>query len=216
MKRFNKIFLLIIILVGIFMLAAGCKKINFEFFKASDDNTDSEISTTTEDDQNSIEIANDDSLETDKIADTEGTEEDIANAAATPTPEGIQPSANVDLSIYTVDAEKGVVVPVTAVIPEVSEITPSLIVEYVVESLADQSINIEIKNVTQEADTIIVNFDKAFKDMGSGYEAAILDAMAQSLIDNLDDYNKVIYRVNDGAYVSGVFEYGINEVYFTR
>ena len=49
--------------------------------------------------------------------------------------------------------------------------------------------------------------------MGSGNEAAILDAIAQSLLDNLTDYSKVIFRVEGKAYVSGVFEMDINDVY---
>ena len=46
--------------------------------------------------------------------------------------------------------------------------------------------------------------DKApLTNVGAGFEEAILNAIAQSIADNLDDYNKVIYRVEGGPYKSG-------------
>jgi len=141
---------------------------------------------------------------------------DVSSANPTPTQAPIQPNANKDLQVYTVNSITAEIEPVTALVPQNSKITAQLVVDTVVESLADQSIIIKVDSVTTEDDKIIVSFDKdkaPYSDMGSGYEAAILDAIAQSLIDNLKEYKKVIYRIENNAYVSGVFEYGINEAY---
>lgn len=219
MKQSGKIVLLVIMLAGIFVFAAGCDKINFRFFNASEENTVSD-STADEDNQNKKDIESNTSSDTDTLTQTtDETDSTPSTEETTPTAAAIQPVANIDLPIYTVDAEKGVVIPVTAVIPEGSGITKELIVENVVNALADQSIIIDVIDVAEQDDAVIVNFSSEnppYKNMGSGYEAAILDAIAQSLIDNLDQYNKVIFHVDGGAYISGVYEYGVDEPYFTR
>lgn len=152
---------------------------------------------------------------TDKLKDTtKGEANNSSNPSPTPTP--IQPDANRDLQVYTVNGGSGDIEPVIALVPQDSKITAQLIVDTVVESLADQSIIIKVDSVSTEGNKIIVNFtkDKApFSDMGSGYEGAILDAIAQSLVDNLKEYSKVIYRIENQPYVSGAFEYGINEAH---
>lgn len=216
MKLFIKRIILVITILNLFILS-GCDKVNFGFFNNSDDDLGSvqvlddidEADTEADEDTNisSNNNANDDTSEInkEKVTDTS----DI-----TPTP--IQPNANKDLLIYTVNSTTAEIEPVTALIPQDSQVTAKLIVDTVVESLADQSIIIEVDSVTTEDDKVIVSFDKdkaPYSDMGSGYEGAILDAIAQSLIDNLKDYNKVIYRIENQPYVSGAFEFGINEAY---
>lgn len=229
MKRSNNSFLLAILVSLVLLFATGCDKINFEFFNASEeeetqsveasddnqDNTDTTISddkATTQDEAQSS--ASDDTQESAQDSNKGSNKETV-----TPTSSPVQPNANVDLPLYTVNADSGEIEAVTASIMKGTEITPQLIVDTVVESLADQSIEIKVKDVTTKDDAIIVDFDKnktPSKNMGSGYEGAILDAIAQSLMDNLEDYNKVIYRIDGEAYVSGAFEYGIDEAHFER
>lgn len=214
MKRCGKKFILIIILVGTFLLA-GCNKFNFGIFDASKEEGRSDITSVPDEDQNGTQEDNDVTKTPDK---TQGTADDVSAAGenTTPVPSSIQPNANIELTVYVVDADTGEIEPVTALIPKSSEITPELIVTTVVESMADQSIDIGIDEVIPEGDTVIVSFmkDRApYSNLGSGYEGAILNAIAQSLIDNLTDYSKVIYRVEGKAYVSGAFEYGIDDVY---
>lgn len=216
MKYFNTKLILIILLIGLFL--TGCSKMNLNSFNASEENN-TKFSVTIIPDSGSSEP------QTDKEATniTEGAKssekfstESVSSASATPTMAAIQPPATTDLPVYTVNVEAGEIVPVIAAVPKNSTITPEFIVNTVVDSMADQSIIIGIKDVTVKGDTVIVNFDKdktPYNNTGSSIEAAILDAIAQSIIDNLDNYNKVIYRVNDGAYVSGSFELGINEPY---
>jgi len=215
MRQYKKNFILIIVIMGIILLA-GCNKFNFHTFTNSEDSSDIQT-TIAPKDQNSTDINN-------KTEDTQANSENITPSSedilqsenATPTSTSIQPTSNIDLQVYTVDSDLGEIEPVTAAVPAGSEITPQLIVDTVVESLADQSINIVVKDVTTKDDIVIVNFDKdntPYKNLGSDYEGAILDAIAQSLIDDLKDYKKVIFRVDGGAYVGGAFETGIDEYY---
>lgn len=211
MKNFNKKFILIIMLIGTFLLV-GCNKFNFDIFDASKEEAGTDITSAPEDNQGGIT----DSPEVTKAAGTDGTDISAAGVDTTPTPAAIRPNANVDLTVYTVNADSGEIETVTALIPEGSEITPRLVVDTVVDSLADRSIDIGIDDVQSKGDKVIVSFmkDKApYSNIGSSYEAAILDAIAQSLIDDLPDYKEVIYRVEGKAYVSGAFEFGIDEVY---
>jgi cytoskeletal protein RodZ len=219
MKQGSRLFIMMIILVGMLLLT-GCDKINFSTFQASKEETNEETTTTDEDsesskDEKDITNVNGSKDETNKSS--EDTEEDSGEASnQTPTPSSIQPSENIDLPVYTVNATSGDVEPVTAAIPKSDKLSPELIVDTVVESLADQSIIVGVKTVTTKDDTVIVNFTKdnpPSKNQGSGYEGAILNAFAQSLLDNLDDYHKIIFHIDDKAYISGVYEYGIDEVY---
>ena len=131
----------------------------------------------------------------------------------------IEPVATKEISIYTLNETTLEVEVVEALVPEESEITPDLIVDMVVDSLADRLVMVGIDEVTTKDDTVIVSFlsDVApSANVGSGPEGTILDCLAQSLVDNLvnyPDYPKVIFRLEGQAYASGHFEFGINEVY---
>jgi hypothetical protein len=122
-----------------------------------------------------------------------------------------------ELSIYTIDSETAEKIALTAVVSADREITPQLIVDKVVESMADQAFMIGIDSVTTQDDAIIVSFldnQPPVMNVGSSVEGEILDAIAQSLLDNLEgEYHKVIYRVMGEAYVSGHFAFDIDHVY---
>ncbi len=218
MKQFSKVLIMMFVLVGMLLLT-GCDKINFSTFDGSKTETSTEI-TPTDQTSNSSKVEND-NTEAEVTKDNASKPSENAESpnqvnSASPTPSLIQPTENIDLSVYTVNANSGDVEPVTAAIPKSSDLSPTLIVDTVVESLADQSIIIGIKDVTTKEDIVIVNFTKdnpPSKNLGSGYEGAILDAFAQSLLDNLSDYHKIIFRIDDKAYTSGAYEYGIDEVY---
>lgn len=215
MKQNNKKVILITIIFCILLLT-GCKNIRFSTTKG----TENPKVLKTED-QNLDETNIDgEEIDTTQEEETENkTQEEVKKTELKedPTPTVIQPVANTELMVYTVnsDAEKETV---TAMIPKKDEITPQLIVDTVVDSMADNSLTINIESVTTEEASVIVSFykDQSFLNVGGGYETAILDAIAQSLIDNLDDYNKVIFRMEGDAYVSGHIELGIDEVYLEK
>ena len=210
MEQLKRFFILIIMISGLLLLA-GCNIFSFDFFDGSE-----------EDGSSVITLAPSENQEDNSEANKEGTAEDTGNddtqqsTEPTPTPSDIQPTANIELPLFSVNVDTGEVEAVTALVPADAKITPDLIVDKVVESMADRSIEVGIESVSLKGDAVIVSFykDKApLSEIGSGYEGAILDAIAQSLIDNLEEYNKVIYRAEGEAYVSGHNELGINEVY---
>ncbi len=217
MKQFSKLFIMIIMLVGVLLLT-GCDKFNFSTFDASKEEPDAKITAAADDDP-------DGSGDKDSTGSSGTKNEETVNPSSndigktdgsTPTPSLIQPTESIDLQIYTINVTTGNIETVTAAIPKSSELTPELVVDTVVESMADQSITIGIKDVTTKDDIIIVNFDKnnpPHKSLGSGYEGAVLNAFAQSLLDNLNDYRKIIFRIDDKAYEGGAYEFGIDEVY---
>ena len=211
MDRFKKIFILIIMVTGLLLLT-GCSILQFDFFDASKEEDNSSVITLAPSDKEvgsskiSVEKAE---PSISPAAQTQGSE-------ATPTPSVIQPTKNIDLPLYTVNVDSGDIEAVVALVPADTKITPELVVEKVVESMADRSIKVGIESVTTKGDTVIVSFYKdmaPLSEIGSGYEAAILDAIAQSLVDALNDYNKVIFRAEGKAYVGSHIELGINEVY---
>lgn len=131
-----------------------------------------------------------------------------------PTPE-IQINEK-ELSIYSISSETAEKISVVAMIPADAEVTPELIVNKVVESMEDESFTIGVDSVTTEGDKVIVSFtgeEPPVQNVGSSVEGGILDAIAQSLLDNLSDYHKVVFRVMDGPYASGHFEFDLNHVY---
>lgn len=210
MRRFNKKLMIILITGSLFL--TGCDIFRFETFDASKENTDQEVTLAPE------EVEKDNDTDLDDLGSEEPLSQnsDDNNPETTPTPSLNEPIASIELPVFTVDAELGEIKLVTAMIPKGNEITPELIVETVVEAMADQSIMVGIENVTTENKTVIVSFYKdtaPVTGLGGSFEGAILNAIAQSLIDNLDNYSKVIFRIEGEAYVTGHIELGIDEVY---
>lgn len=210
MKHNNKNLVLILVLVIIFVFT-GCSSIRLRTFKDTD-----EPNNNIENNDDMAHIDDTFATDDDKEVAEESSNDDISNNDE-PTPTVIQPIENTELLIYSVDSSSELD-PVIALVPADKEITPELIVDTVVDSMADQSLIIGIENVSTENDTVIVSFysdQPPLRNVGSGFEEAILNAIAQSLMDNLEDYHKVIYRVEGGPYASGHIELGLDEVYFS-
>ncbi len=211
MERSKRHFLLSLIAASCFLLA-GCDMIHLDFFDGNEKDSNSVVTLAPNKEEDSSSPSEEDEPEDISPTVTEKPDQ------ASPTPSNIQPTKNIELQLYTVNVDSGEIEAETALVPADTKITPDLIVEKVVESMADRSIEVGIEKVSYEGDTVIVSFykDKApISDVGAGYEGAILDAIAQSLIDNdkLDKFKKVIYRAEGEAYASGHMELGIDEVY---
>jgi cytoskeletal protein RodZ len=222
MERSNKKLILLSLIISIFLLT-GCDKIHFNFINTTDEKiTDKKVTEAPVDNKDENDVTSVKSEDPDETSRSEETDKSTvattSKEAISPTPSLIAPVANIDLPIYTINGDTGEVEATTALIPKGSEITPGLIVEQVVESMADRSLKVGIEDVTTKNDTVIVSFyhnqAPLNNEVGAEYETSILDAIAQSLTENLKDYKKVIYRVEGKAYVSGHLEFGINEVYF--
>lgn len=207
MKHFNKKVILMLILIGVFIFT-GCSNLKLKTNKDTDDGLKSNIENIN--DPEEINSSDQDDIDNHDSNDEELLDDD------TPTTTVIQPTRNIELLIYVVNSETELD-PVIALVPADNEITPSLVVDTVVDSMADQSLAIGIESVTTQDDTVIISFysnQPPLSNVGSGFEVAILDAIAQSITENLDDYNKIIYRVEGGPYISGHIALGIDEIYF--
>lgn len=131
-------------------------------------------------------------------------------------PDVIAPVKQKEVNIYSMDETSLDVVAAVGLVSEETVLTADIIVDMVVESFSDRLVSIGIDSVTTENDTVIVSFKKdqaPLYNSGSTLEGTILDAIAQSLVDNLKDYPKVIFRVEGNAYASGHFEFAMNEIY---
>lgn len=197
-------------------MLTGCSKFHLKSFDASKEGTGNVVTAGLDNSQ-----SKEDNEKNDKTANPtpETKEGSVPTDIVSPTPSAIKPVAGSELPIYTINEDTGDIEAVTATIQQGVELTPVLIVETVVESMADKSLKIGIESITTKDDIIIVSFYKdqpPLMNVGAGIEGGILDAIAQSLIDNLANYNKVVYRMEGKAYISGHIELGIDEVYFKR
>ena len=98
----------------------------------------------------------------------------------------------------------------------VEELTPEAVVQAVVDSFAEHSLEVGIDSIATEGDTVIVSFlyGKApLTSVGSTVEETILNSIADSLLDNIESCKKVVFRAEGEAYESGHYAFGIDEVY---
>lgn len=152
----------------------------------------------------------------------------IVTAILSPTPVPTEPleevsSPNIELTakelmIYSISSNRKDISSVTALVTA-EEITPQLIVDTVVDSMEDASFLVDVNEVITQEDIIIVDFNKnspPVVNVSKDAETAILDAIAQSLLDNLGDYHKVIYRVEGEAYSSKYRSFAFDYVYIEK
>lgn len=138
------------------------------------------------------------------------------DSANTNTEQTTTPETKIELPIYCIDENTLETIASVATIPANSEITPELIVNEVVKKFAEIELIVKVDSITTQKDTIIVSFkaDAApFLNVGAGVEGSILDSIGMSLIDNMKEYKKVIFRKEGKAYESGHIILGIDEVY---
>ena len=118
--------------------------------------------------------------------------------------------------IYTVDATSESVVNKTVMVKESTEITPELIIDYIIDSLKDESVELNVKDVSYNNGDCIVDFDDTVKSIAkksAKLENAILDAIAQSVLDNVDGCKKIKYRINGSAYSTANRTFALDYVY---
>ncbi len=120
------------------------------------------------------------------------------------------------IRIYTVDADSESVVSKVVMVRANTEVTPSLILEYLADSFKDESLKISFDSVDFSNETCIVSFTDSIYSIASqsvGLEEAVLDATAQSILDNVDGCLAIVFRINNGAYETSNFTFDLNYVY---
>ncbi len=93
---------------------------------------------------------------------------------------------------------------------------PKELLQLVKDSMEDNGYEIGIDEVSVEGNKVIVSFlaDTApAVGLSKAEEKAILDAIAQSLLDNSGDYNKVVFRIMGAEYQSDNYSFQTDDVY---
>ncbi len=137
----------------------------------------------------------------------------------TDVPLTVAPSVTTELPIYTVSGDFTELTAVTALVVAEEEITEQVVVEAVVDALADSAIYVTVNQVTRNQDVVIVDFDATsppVAQVGASIEGLILDAFGQSLLDNVSGCNAVGFSVDGGDYFSGHFEFSKDDIYMRR
>jgi len=192
----------IIVMVAILM-TTGCTYKNNNSGQINNEEQNNEITGTVTDKPSDEETVTDNITGTKAPSDTDNSPE-------------IEPVVTKEVAIYTMNETTLTVESAVALVPFDTELTPEIIVDMVVDSFADRLVTVGIHSVTTNEDMVIVSFlkDKApLFNAGGGLESTILDAIAQSLVDNLPQYPKVVFRGEGEAYSSGHYVFEIDEVY---
>lgn len=117
------------------------------------------------------------------------------------------------LTIYSINSDAMSLIPVS--VKKVSDKnTLKYICSLVVENLDEQ--DVEVSECTKEGTTAIVSFSADSQpvcECSKKMEKLILDAFANSLLDNVPDCDGVIFRCEGKAYKSENRSFGKNEMY---
>ena len=102
-------------------------------------------------------------------------------------------------------------VPVTS-----DKVTPELIMNRVLENIDDKVVVTEIDVFKR---CIYVSFDDNYvplRKCTKKFETLILDCISNSLLDNIDYVDSVVFRSEKGAYQSANYTFDFDEVYSTK
>lgn len=140
-----------------------------------------------------------------------GCGEEKVSPSASPLP--TQKSTMETLTIYSIDSDSMSLIPVV-----VKKQKDTLSAEYIT-SLVEQNLDddgVLIDHVEQEKSTVIVSFSpegKPITGCTKKMEDLILNCFASSLLDNVSNCSKIIYRCKEKAYKSEHRSFKLNEIY---
>ena len=120
---------------------------------------------------------------------------------------------NYSRTIYSIDSDTMSLIPVV-VKKEEKTLTAEYITYLVTQNLEDEDVRVD--HVEQQKNTVVVSFDskaKPVKRCSKQMETLILNCFASSLLDNVKDCKKIIYRCKNKRYKSSHRSFGFNEVY---
>ncbi len=107
----------------------------------------------------------------------------------------------------------------TALISSQDVVTPEFILTLVADAMDELGIDVVIDFVKTVNEKVYISFSSSsgfLKDIDNELEIEILDAVAQSILDNFTEYSKVIYQIDGGAYSSSNNYFDGDEVYLER
>lgn len=121
-----------------------------------------------------------------------------------------------EIYFYTVNPDTFETEAVSAVVQSDFADDPNELIMLICDSLEDVGYEIGIKSAELDGDNVVVDFYSGtcpVAGLTEAEEKAVLDAIAQSLLDNLVGQNGVVFQVMGEAYESENFSFGQYYVY---
>lgn len=122
----------------------------------------------------------------------------------------------VSINYYAVNVTESKVINAVAMEIENTVITPERILGYLIDSLEDESITLSYNSIEMNDGNVTIDFTDTIYPIslsGVDLEYAVLDAAAQSILDNIKDATSVSYHINGNAYKTANLSFGYNDVY---
>ncbi len=129
------------------------------------------------------------------------------------SPSPTQKSTMETLTIYSIDSDSMSLIPVV-IKKQKKTLSAEYITYLVTQNLEDD--DVEIDHVEKEKNIVIVSFSSKGKPVvncSKKMESLILSCFASSLLDNVPNCEKIIYRCEDKAYKSEHRSFKWNQVY---
>ena len=148
-----------------------------------------------------------------------GTKNPSPSPSSITNPTGSVPFQAVEVPIYTISADLSELVATGVLIDVEKELTVDLVVSAVSEALQDNAIDTKMNQVILGSHFVTLDFDPSappVTGVSADLEELILDAYAQSVLDNFSDFSEVRITMNGYAYASAHRKLGLNEAYLRR
>ena len=140
-----------------------------------------------------------------------GEKEEVIQSPATPVP---TKKHNIEtLAIYSINSDSMTLMPVS-VKKGTQDLSPSYVAALVLDNLNEKDIT--ISDIYQKGKKVIVSFDpkgKPVKNCSDKMETLILEAFANSLLDNVNNCTQVIFQCDGKEYKSSQYSFEKNEVF---
>lgn len=136
-----------------------------------------------------------------------------AETGPTAAPEQPKQKTMETLAIYSINSDTMTLIPVS-VKKDTMELSPYNVACLVLRNLSED--DIILKNVYQKDKRVIVSFGaegKPLKNCGPKMETLILEAFANSLLDNVENCEQVVFQCEGKEYKSSQYSFGKNEVF---
>lgn len=128
-------------------------------------------------------------------------------------------SGEIGIQVYTIDMDSMQSVNEIVYFMKGEEIQASSILKKVLELFKANTIDIKVNDIKQKEDVMYVSFAKdsvPVVAVSKKVEEIILESIAKSLVDNLEDVEKIVFQVDGGAYKSENLELGEDEAYWWK
>lgn len=119
------------------------------------------------------------------------------------------------ITIYSIDYGQEELIPLKTQI-DANRITPEFIMDEVVRN---QDEKIEVTEIELKKSCLYVTFNSQYapiKKCSEKVETLILDCISNSIMDNLNYVDSIVFRTDQGAYRSANYSFGYEEVYSSK